>query len=252
MFPTKAQFCMLTPMKFSDPETFTLHNFEGPINFLLHLIQKNEIDIYDVDLQEIMGQFLSKLTESDHPDVESGAEFIGTASLLIWLKSRMLLPRHEQPLNLEEENDPRFEIIHQLMEYCRFKDAAKDLSEREQKQNAYFGRGLDDGYQAKRHLGIEHLTLEDLAGLFQQILAKSQSHTGLIHEEEWLVSDKIRHIRQLLKQSQQIGFEELFSFERSREELIVTFLAVLELMKLGELRIIKESNKVMIIGYDRT
>lgn len=234
-------------MNHSDQETFTLENFEGPLEFLLHLVQKNEIDIYEVKIQEVLHQYM-KTTELQSPDVDKGAEFIGMASLLIWLKSRMLLPKHEQTVSPEEETDPRFDIIHQLVEYCRFKDAAKELSRREQEQNAFFGRGLEGPYECKKNLGIEHLTLQDLAGLFQEILAKAESHTGLIHEEEWLVSDKIKAVRELLKEFPKIGFDVLFTSERSREELIVTFLAILELMKLGEVKIIKENSKVVIHG----
>ncbi len=234
-------------MNSSDQETFTLENFEGPLEFLLHLVQKNEIDIYEVKIQEVVSQYL-KHAEMRSPDVDKGAEFIGMASLLIWLKSRMLLPKHEQPINPDEELDPRFDIIHQLVEYCRFKEAAKELSKREHEQNAFFGRGLEGPYETPKNLGIEHLTLQDLAGLFQEILAKAESHRGLIHEEEWLVSDKIKSVRQLLKEFPKMGFDVLFTSQRSREELIVTFLAILELMKLGEVKILKEHNKVMIYG----
>lgn len=228
-----------------DQETFTLENFEGPLEFLVHLIQKSEIDIYEIKIQDVLSQYMKNMGS---PDVDKGAEFISMAALLIWLKSRMLLPKHEQPVSPEEEFDPRFDIIHQLVEYCKFKEAAKELSRREQEQNAFFERGLEGPYQVKKNLGIEHLTLQDLAGLFQEILSKAESESRLIHEEEWLVSDKLRIIRQLLKEFPKIGFEVLFTSERSREELIVTFLAVLELMKLQEIKILKENSKVVIHG----
>jgi segregation and condensation protein A len=233
-------------MKYATPEIFALENFEGPLEFLLHLIQQNEIDIYEVSLQKITKQYLSKQINKDKFDVDSGAEFIGLASLLLFLKSRMLLPKHEQPHDDNEDIDPRFEIIHQLIEYCRFKEAAKELSVREDYQSAFFGRGLDGPYEMKRNLGIEHLTLQDLAGLFKQIVARATLSTGQIQEEEWLVSDKIRYIRQSLNKLNELKFEDLFSVELCRDELIVTFLAVLELMKLGEIQVIKDSGIIWI------
>jgi len=230
-------------------DVFTLDNFEGPLDFLLHLIQKSEIDIYSVQIQNIMGQYTERLGSDAVLCVDTGAEFIGTAATLLWLKSKMLLPKHEQVSNPEDEQlDPRFEIIHKLVEYCRFKEAAKELSERERVQGAYYYRGADTP-ELKKPLGVEHLTLDDLAALFKQIVARAETQKGTIHEEEWRVSDKIKLIRQLLKVPKRIGFEILFSTERSRTELIVTFLAVLELMKMGEIKVIQDiaSEQVMII-----
>lgn len=230
-------------------DVFTLDNFEGPLDFLLHLIQKSEIDIYSVHIQEIVDQFMSRMREDSELCVDSGAEFIAMASTLLLLKSKMLLPKHEQSVNPEDEQlDPRFEIIHKLIEYCRFKEAAKELSERERVQGAYYYRGSDIP-EIKKPLGVEHLTLDDLAVLFKQIVAKAETQKGVIHEEEWRVADKIKLIRQQLKGPKKIGFEFLFSPERSRVELIVTFLAVLELMKMGEIKVVREieTQQVMII-----
>lgn len=221
---------------------FTLENFEGPLDFLLHLIYQNEIDIYEVPIQKIMQQYIENQAEVD---VDSGAEFIGMASLLLFLKSRMLLPKHEQPIENEEDLDPKFDIIHQLIDYCRFKEAAQDLSIREEQQSVYFGRGLDSPYECKKNLGIEHLTLDDLAKLFSEIAARAVSSKGEIHEEVWLVSDKIQFIRKSIIINE-LRFNELFSSELSKDELIVTFLALLELMKLGEIQVIKDCGQIFI------
>lgn len=232
----------------AEPDVFTLDNFEGPLDFLLHLIQKSEIDIYSVQIQNIMDQYMERMGINSELCVDTGAEFIGTAATLLLLKSKMLLPKHEQVSNPEDEQlDPRFEIIHQLVEYCRFKEAAKELAERERVQGAYYYRGTDTP-ELKKPLGVEHLTLDDLATLFKQIVARAETQKGTIHEEEWRVSDKIKLIRQLLKVPKRIGFEILFSSERSRTELIVTFLAVLELMKMGEIKVIRDiaSEQIMI------
>lgn len=237
-------------MKTETIRTFTLDNFEGSLDFLLHLIQKNEIDIYEISIQQVTDQYLKWLQAKSFVSVDEGAEFIGTAASLILLKSKMLLPKHEQvEMPIEEEIDPRFEIIHQLIDYCRFKDAAKALVERENQQGAFFMRGVDD-IQESKTLGIEHLSLSDLAALFQQVLAKA-TYKEFIHEEEWRVGDKLVLIRQLLKELGKIRFDVLFSESQSREELIVTFLALLELMKLEELCVVKDASSNEINVIDR-
>ena len=228
---------------------FTLENFEGPLDFLLHLIYQNEIDIYEVPIYQIMQQYVTrhdKNSENDEEnDVDSGAEFIGMASLLLFLKSRMLLPKHEQPLNLEEDSDPKFDIIHQLIDYCRFKEAAKELSIREDQQSGFYGRGLEGPYTIQKNLGIEHLTLDDLSKLFNEIANRVNANKGTISEEVWLVGDKIVFIRRSLIINDLI-FEDLFNSTLSKIELIVTFLALLELMKLGEVTVIKDAGQIIV------
>lgn len=238
-------------MKLPDTVTFSIDNFEGPLDLLWHLISRQEIDIYEVSLHQITHQFLEKCKEITSSDVDNGAEFIALAASLVWLKSKTLLPVHEQPSDPSlEEEDPRFEIIHQLMDYCRFKQAAKDLATREQQQSAFYLRGVDSDTEAKKKLGIDHLSLDDLAELFREILAKAPSQNGLIQEEIWRVSDKIRALRYQINEQKSIPFRAIFSSEKSREELIVIFLALLELMKSGEARVIHErsQNTICIIA----
>lgn len=215
-----------------------LENFEGPLEFLLYLVQKKEIDIYDVRLRRITEQFIE---EFRNPDIDLGAEFVSTLASLIWLKSKMLLPKHEQTTQETEEEpiDPHFDVIHQLIDYCRFKQAGKELVQREQEQNAYFPRGVSGNNAFKLPLGIEHLSLDDLALLFRDAVAKAESQSGHVQEESFRVSDKIRWIRRLLKDPGQVLFETIFLRGKYKEELIVTFLAILELMKLGEACVVK-------------
>lgn len=229
-------------MKSQTSETFLLDNFEGPLDLLWHLINRQEIDIYEISLRRITAQFLEKSQQALVKGLDNGAEFIALAASLLWYKSKTLLPKHEQQpeeLLAEEEYDPRFEVIHQLLDYCRFKQAAKGLTEREQQQAAFYPRGIESGI-AKKNLGIAHLSLDDLAALFKEILAKSMPHKGVIHEEIWKVSDKIAALRDLLEEQKSILFENVFTFDKSREELIVTFLALLELMKAGFIRVVTD------------
>lgn len=231
-------------------ETFTLDNFEGPLDLLWHLINRQEIDIYQISILEIMHQYLAK-QKGALAQLDRGAEFIAIAASLAWYKSKALLPKHEQQeeQNQEEELDPNFEIIHQLLDYCRFKQAAKDLTEREQQQGAYYSRGVE-GAEIKKNLGIDHISLDDLAALFQQILIKAAPRKGTIQEEEWRVCDKISYLRKCIAKKCTIEFTHVFNASMSRIELIVTFLALLEMMKSGEVRVAqqKENSTICIIN----
>lgn len=233
-----------------DHDNFALENFSGPLAFLLHLIQKDEIDIYDIPIQKITAQYLSKLKELMVPSVDGGAEFIGTASFLLWMKSKMLLPKHEQSTGEEEELDPSFEIIHQLLAYCRFKEAAKDLAVREQQQSVFHLRAVGEIPEAKKGLGIEHLSVEDVAELFKEVLKRAPAEKGKIQEDIWRVGDKLKYIRHLFQSQDRVSFKGLFSPEKQRGELIVTFLAILELMKLGEGAVARcqETGEIVIIS----
>lgn len=237
-------------MKQEEAYTIRVDNFEGPLEFLLYLVQKNELDIHDVRLRKITDQFISEMQD---PQIDLGAEFVGTLASLLWLKSKMLLPKHEQIGQEDEEGpDPHFDVIHQLIDYCKFKEAGHALVVREKEQNAYFSRGVSGDLEVKKPLGIEHLCLEDLASLFQDVIAKCEENKGHVQEENFRVSDKIRLLRKMLKQGQNILFQQVFTHQKCKEELIVTFLAILELMKLGEAYVFKdlEINQVIITPND--
>lgn len=227
-------------MNTAEHNTYSLDIFEGPLVLLLQLLQKNEIDIWDISIQRILLQYLDRKQQLQ--SMETGAEFIGSTALLLLMKSKRLLPKHE----ISEEEaaflDANFEIIHQLLDYCRFKDAAKQLLEREQAQSAYHHRGQQShAWEEKRASGIEHLSLQEIADIFQQVLNKATSKKGVIAEEEWRVFDKISMFRKLFTVQKRAPFEDFFSREQSKEELIVTFLACLELMKVGELYVERDS-----------
>lgn len=231
-------------MKNLTSESFTLENFEGPLEFLYHLVQKNEIEVYDIPIIQIIEQYVSNNKSSI--DLDQGAEFVSTTASLHCFKSKTLLPKHEQiDEQGDEKEDPRFEIIHQLLDYCRYKQAAKELAHREMRQNQYYFRGTEES-EIKKNLGIHHLSLSDLAALFREVLERTKARVGVIAKEVWLVSDKISSILNFLKNSQEIEFENLFCPDMVKEELIVTFLAVLELMKMGKLKAALNQNHKVI------
>lgn len=231
-------------MKNCDNNIYILDHFEGKLHYLYQLIQKSEIDITDVPLKQLIFQFLNKFQENHADFIDEGSEFIGTTSSLIWLKSKRLLPLNEQ---IEEEEDTEsnfeWEMIPRLIDYCRFKQMAKELSFLENQQSQHYFRGGDPAPSDKKNLGVDHISLEDLAALFRDLLSKASRQIGQVSDESWKVSDKISHIRLCLKQQGNIKFEELFNPTMSRGELVATFLALLELMKMGEAAALKNAHE---------
>lgn len=227
---------------------FTLENFEGPLEFLLCLIQKEEIDIYEVSLQTLITQCLQKLAEWKERQLELGAEFIGTMAYFVWLKSRMLLPQQETSLEeIELEEDPHFEIIHHLLDYCKFKQAAKELSQRHAQQTGCFYRGLEPPPTIQKPLGIDHISIEELNSIFKELIRKAEKPKSQIYEENWKVSDKIKAIRGWIQEKSLILLEELFDPHKPKLELIVTFLALLELMKIGVLTVGRQKESANLV-----
>lgn len=215
--------------------TFTLDNFEGPLEILMHLIHKQEIDIYEVMLQHLTDQF----THLSSFDVDHGAEFIGITATLMLLKSKRLLPSHLSEKEVEEEEiDPCFEMLQQIIEYCRFKEAAKHLSELEQERQALYTRGVIASPAAPREFSVDPFGLNDLMQIFQKMMKQAESRKRIIQAEPIQIGDKIAHIRERIVSSE-LCLTDLFNPSLSRLELIVLFLAVLELLKLGEARAVE-------------
>ncbi len=217
---------------------YSLDFFTGPLPLLLQLVQKQEIEIVEIALKILTEQYAN-----GEEDIEEGAEFISIVSTMLLLKSRALLPNQEDDLEipLQEEETSPLSLLPHLIEYCRFKEIAKELHEKEERQSAFYIRGCNFLQEAhKKPLGIEHISLGELGSLFKEILRKSAKRIGVIHEEEWRVSDRLCLLRSQFAELQRVQFEQLFPVSNCREELIVVFLAVLELMKQGEIRIIRE------------
>lgn len=220
---------------FSETQHFSLDNFEGPLDLLLHLVLKSEIDIFEISIQEILEQFLKLCEQWKEEALESGADALGTAATLLWVKSKTLLPQRNQELD-EEEVDPRFDMIEQLIDYCRFKEMGRCLADKASAQNQqYFRGGIFPNTQIPKPLGIQHLALEDLATLFTTALENAQSRFGdAIEEEEYRISDAIKSLNKILKTDTKINLHRFFNPDKCRAELLVFFLAVLELLKRGE------------------
>ncbi len=215
-----------------------LEVFEGPLDLLLYLIKRDEVDIYDISLERITQQYLEFMDAFKVLDLDVAGEFVVMAANLIYLKSRSLLPASVQPPEEEaEEDDPRWELVRQLLEYKKFKEAAQHLHRREVEQQNLFGRLPErPDLAAERPLG--EVSVFDLINAFNKILKRVDQQEDLreIFEERFTVSDKIELIMKITATGVPLKFTELFSGVASRTEVVVTFLAVLELIRLKQLR----------------
>ncbi len=232
--------------------TFFLENFEGPLDFLLGLIQKEEVDIYDISICELIQQFSLKMIKEDGPQLEKGAEFIGMTAYLVWLKSKTLLSKPEELLSIKKEEDPHFEIIRHLVDYYHFKQAAKELAKRQEQQSACFFRGVPPISNWKKPLGIQHLSLEELGNLFKDMMSRTSISKPSIDEEQWRVTDQIRTIQLLIQEHSSFKLEIILNSTHSRLQCIVIFLAILELMKIGEIGIGRENDNQTILIFKKS
>lgn len=219
-----------------------LEVFEGPLDLLLYLIKRDEVDIYDISLERITQQYLEFMEAFKVLDLEVAGEFVVMAANLIYLKSRSLLPAHVQPPEEEaEEADPRWELVRQLVEYKKFKDAAAHLQKREIDREGLFTR-LPEKPETVAERPLGDVSVFDLINAFNNILKRLNQKEDLreIFEEAYTVSDKIDLIMKLTGSGVPLHFEELFSGVASRTEIVVTFLALLELIRLKQLRVVQD------------
>jgi segregation and condensation protein A len=221
-----------------------LEVFEGPLDLLLYLIKKDEVDIYDISLERITAQYLEFMEAFKVLDLDLAGEFVVMAANLIYLKSRALLPAHVQPPEEEaEEDDPRWDLIRQLVEYKKFKDAAAQLSQRELEQSNLFAR-MSETPEAPPERPLGDVSVFDLINAFNSVLkrlATQSEDLKEIFEENYTVSDKIDFIMKMTSSGVPLKFTELFVSAASRAEIVVTFLALLELIRLKQLRCIQEA-----------
>jgi segregation and condensation protein A len=211
--------------------------FEGPLDLLLYLVKKEEVDIYEVNLTRIATQFIEYIELMRELDLDVAGDFLVMASTLMLIKSRELLPVDQQAPTDDDDDavDPRWELIRQLVEYKKFKDAAAQLQTRELQQDDIYPRnpGAIDVEPARPGPQPE-VSLFDLLAAVGQVLQRVQEREGPrdIYEDPWTVSQKIDQLRRLIAQCPILRFSELFEQTTSRSEVVATFLALLELMRL--------------------
>ena len=230
-----------------------LEVFEGPLDLLLHLIEKNKVNIYDIPIVEITNQYMEYIQEMERStSMESMSEFLVMAATLLKIKSRMLLPKEEK----EEEEDPREELVQRLVEYKMCRYAAGELKDMSVDAEKVFYkpetipkeiREYEEPIRPSEIVG--DVTLEKLNQVFQMVMRRKKdredpvrSRFGKIEKEKYKVEDRMRDIRRQIQGLRRINFRTLLDIQPTKEMVIVTFLAVLELMKVGQVTVSQESN----------
>lgn len=225
-----------------------LQVFEGPLDLLLHLIDKNKIDIYDIPIVEITNQYMEYIRAMEREDLNVMSEFLVMAATLLDIKCRMLLPREAR--EEEEEEDPRQELVEQLLEYKMYKYMSYELKDREVDGQRVLYRSPDLPEAVQDYVEpvdmdalLGDLTLAKLNRVFQDVIRRQadkidpvRSKFGKIEKEEVTLGDKLEEVRAIAEKKQTFSFRELLTSQSSRTQIVVTFLAVLQLMKEGAIR----------------
>ena len=210
--------------------------FEGPLDLLLYLIKKEHLNICDISIAKVIEQYLQFLELMKLLDINIASEYLVTAANLISVKSKMLLPREEK--SEEEEADPAEELIKRLLEYEKFKEAAEFLRDKEVERNRYFKR---PGLEVSTGEVYIEASIFDLIGAFKNALKEIPKDVFFeVVKDEFTVEGKIHDLLHLLLVREEISLEELFSSAKNKLEVVVTFLAILELIKAREIAAIQK------------
>lgn len=232
--------------------TVKLQVFEGPLDLLLHLLDKNKVNIYDIPIVEITNQYMEYIREMKRQDLNVMSEFLVMAATLIDIKSKMLLPSKET--EEEEAEDPRAELVEQLLEYKMYKCISYELKDRQMDaEKVMFKEPTipDEVAAYEEPVDLEELmadvTLKKLNDIFKSIMRKQEdkidpvrSKFGKIEKEEVSLSDKMVYLEQYAMTHPHFSFRSLLEVQCGKMEIIVTFLAVLELMKMGKITIYQD------------
>lgn len=228
------------------PYVVDLPVFQGPLDLLLHLVRRHEMDIYDIPIAALADQYVASLSEMETPDLDTAGDFLVMAATLLEIKSRMLLPKPPPDPDAGEPEDPRAELTRRLLEYQSFKEAAEAMREMEAWNANYFARGGVESPGDYPHDGPPYRdgTLKGLMNALQRMLERAASDLSLpgdLPRDRWTVPLKMREIARLLQQFPSgVWFHETMDPRAHRVEIIVTFLAILEMLKRGRLTLKQE------------
>ncbi|MFP4157691.1 MAG: segregation and condensation protein A [Opitutales bacterium] len=216
--------------------------FEGPLDLLLYLIRRNEVDIYDIPIEQVTTQYIDVLGSMEHLDLEVAGEFFVMASTLMYIKSRMLLPKKDQGADEDiedDELDPRWELVQQLLEYRKFKEAAEDIQKLILNTHDLIPRiGPRESIEAVER-PLKPVDRVDLWNTFNQVLRRLAERIteGEIHAEQVTVADRMEYILTRLGQKSRFLFSDLFESTTTLTTIVASFLAILELTRLGKIQI---------------
>ncbi|HLH40025.1 MAG TPA: segregation/condensation protein A [Bryobacteraceae bacterium] len=224
----------------SSPLNFHLEHYDGPLDLLLDLIRKQEINIYDIPIAQITAQYIEYMQRAAELSIELSAEFVYMAATLIHIKSKMLLPRDPELEKLLPEEDPRKELVDRLLEHERFKAAAEMLHQKRVIEEAVWSNPQIAQFADTEDPGLA-VTLHDLVKTFQTVLERAKQRPVYeIGTEDVSVPDMIRYLRKVFEKEQTVSARELFERQRTRRGMICLFLAVLELVKLQAVGLVQK------------
>jgi len=222
------------------PVVVKLERFEGPLDLLLHLIKRDEIDIYDIPIAHITQQYLAYLELMQSLDLEIAGEFLVMAATLMRIKAKMLLPLPAVGAEEDEDGDPREELVQRLVEYRQFKEAAGTLKDREGERRLLFERGMLPSEEDAGPLPLAPASLFDLLDALNRLMSRVPQNTVYeVQAEAWSVEDKISLIAKEVAERGSVSFTELLLRCGARAEMVVTFVALLELVKLGHVSVVQ-------------
>lgn len=219
--------------------------FEGPLDLLLHLIKESKVDIWDIKIVDITNQYLDYIKSMEQLNLNIASEYLVMASELMEMKSKMLLPRYQEE-GEEVEEDPREQLIQRLIEYQKYKDMTKNFKELEEVRHEFYTKAPESlkEYVEEGTVISSDVTLDDLMKAFQKFLERKQAEKPLsttVTKREITVEERRKSIRSILNKQKKVDFFDLFE-EITKEYIVVTFLAVLEMAKKQELTIYQENN----------
>ena len=224
-----------------------LPEFEGPLDLLLHLIKKSDVDIFDISLDDITKQYLDYINKMEELNLNIASEYLVMASDLIELKSRTLLPKDEKS---EDEEDPREELINRLINYQNYKETVEKLKDYEAlRKEVYTKEPSLDEYKSESVTNNLDISLDDLMAAFSKFLQNKEAAKPLttkVTNKEYSVGKRSTEIRDILRVKKKVNFVELFE-ELTKEYVVVTFLAILSMSKRQEISITQENNFENII-----
>lgn len=232
--------------------TIKITNFEGPFDLLLHLIKKNQMDIYKISILEITSQYIEYLNKMKELDLDIASEFIVIAATLIELKSRVLLPKNKEP-EVEEVDDAE-ELISKLVQYKKFKNVAEFLGKRQIITGVTFTKKpeiIEDKREKKQDAKdlLKDITMKDLYNMYVELVeiynSKMNDNFNMeerIQIEVFKIEDKMDYLKKILVRSNNTTFSSIIEDNKSKTEVIVTFLALLELIKLKDIKVVQHGN----------
>ena len=220
------------------PYTVQLQQFEGPLDLLLHLIEEAELDVKDIFVSEITAQYLSYMNQLDELDMDTASEFLTMAATLLYIKSRQLLPR--PPKEDEAEEDPETLLIRQLRDYKAFKEASEQLKTLFESAKNSVTRLPEDIPLPPKEVALDNATMDGLFAAFLEMLARKKDEPEVIRSQhvnpdQYTVRSQTAKIRAVLLEKHAVAFEDLFTEQSERTEIIATFMALLEMITRGEI-----------------